>query len=104
LNHQEVTDILDLKETISQLFLSYGYIVLYLYFTIDTLGIILPSKSVLSFFGILIDKNILEFFPVLITAVSGSITGVSLSYLIGTKIGRPGLEKYGRYISLKPEK
>lgn len=95
---------MDIKEIFSQLFSSYGYIVLYLYFTIDTLGIIIPSKSVLSFLGILIEKNVLEFFPVLITAISGSLTGVSLGYVIGRRIGSPGLKKYGKYIRLQPEK
>jgi membrane protein DedA with SNARE-associated domain len=92
-----VTDILDIKELFSQLFSSYGYIVLYLYFTIDTLGIIIPSKSVLSFLGILIVNNVLEFLPVLITAISGSLTGVSLSYVIGKKIGSPGLKIWQIY-------
>lgn len=49
-------------------------------------------------------RGVLGFTPVVITAVSGSLTGVSISYFIGKNIGKPAAEKYGRYIRMTPEK
>lgn len=95
---------LDLKELASQLISNYGTIGLYLYFVVDTMGVFLPSKSILTLIGVLVDKGVFGFTPVVLTAVSGSLTGVSISYLIGKNIGKPAAEKYGRYIRVTPEK
>lgn len=83
---------------------SYGYAGLYLYFLFDTMGVFLPSKSILTLIGVLVGRGVLGFTPVVITAVSGSLTGVSISYFIGKNIGKPAAEKYGRYIRMTPEK
>lgn len=95
---------LDLKEFASQSISNYGFIGLYLYFVIDTMGVLLPSKSILTLIGVLVGKGVFGFTPVLLTAVSGSLTGVTISYYIGKNIGKPAAEKYGRYIRITPEK
>ncbi|OPX84056.1 DedA family protein [Pelotomaculum sp. PtaB.Bin117] len=96
--------VLDLKELAAQFISSHGYTGLYLYFVLDTLGVLLPSKSILTLIGFFVERGILSFVPVVITAVLGSLTGVSVSYFIGRKIGNPFFEKYGRFISVTPEK
>ena len=83
---------------------NYGYIGLYLYFVLDTLGIFLPSKSILTLIGVLVGKGVFNFAPVVAAAVSGSLTGVTVSYHIGKNIGRPAADKYGRLVRLTPEK
>jgi len=83
---------------------NYGTFGLYLYFTIDTLGVFLPSKSILTFIGVLVGRGVFGFTPVVLTAVSGSLTGVSISYFIGKNVGKPVAEKYGRVLRITPEK
>jgi membrane protein DedA with SNARE-associated domain len=87
-----------------QLVSNYGYASLYFYFLIDTLGILLPSKSILALIGVLIGEGILNYTPVVVTAVLGSLTGVTVSFSIGRNICKPAAEKYGQRIFITPER
>jgi len=87
-------------ELVQQLISDYGYIGLYLFFSGDTMGVFLPSKSVLTFVGVLINKGILSYTGVIIAVVLGSLTGVTISYFIGSKIGKPFACRYGKYVAL----
>lgn len=92
----------DLKDYTTQLISNYGTLGLYLYFVFDTMGVFLPSKSILTFIGVLVGRGVFGFTPVVLTAVLGSLTGVSISYLVGKNVGKPVAEKYGRMIGVTP--
>jgi membrane protein DedA with SNARE-associated domain len=87
-----------------QLVSNYGYIGLYIYFIIDALGVLLPSKSILAMIGYLIGKGVFSHVPVVATAVLGSLTGVTVSFTIGRNVLQPATEKYGRRLFITPEK
>jgi membrane protein DedA with SNARE-associated domain len=87
-----------------QLVSNYGYVGLYFYFLIDTLGILLPSKTILTMIGILIGEGFFNYTPVVVTAVLGSLTGVSISFSIGRNICKPAAKKYGRRFFITPER
>jgi membrane protein DedA with SNARE-associated domain len=87
-----------------QLVSNYGYAGLYFYFLVDTLGILLPSKSILALIGFMIGEGVFSHSPVVAAAVLGSLTGVTISFSIGRKICQPAAEKYGRRIFITPER
>jgi membrane protein DedA with SNARE-associated domain len=87
-----------------QLVSNYGYAGLYFYFLVDTLGILLPSKSILALIGFMIGEGVFSYAPVVAAAVLGSLTGVTVSFSIGRNIGHPAAEKYGRRIFITPER
>lgn len=91
---------LNFMELAQQLISDYGYLGLYLFFSGDTMGVFLPSKSILAFIGVLINKGFFNFPGVLVSTVLGSLTGVTISFFIGKKIGKPFAQKYGKYIAL----
>ncbi|MDD4169335.1 MAG: DedA family protein [Desulfotomaculaceae bacterium] len=95
---------MDLKELIVQFVSSHGYTGLYLFVVCDTLIVFLPSKAILSLMGFFVGRGLLSFLPVMIMAVLGSMTGVSLCYFVGRKVGAPFFKKYGRFICLTPER
>lgn len=69
-----------------QLVTNYGYLGLYIYFIIDTLGVLHPSKSILALIGYLIGKEVYIYTHVVAAAVLGSLTGVSVSFAVGSNI------------------
>ncbi len=87
-----------------QLVSNYGYGGLYFYFLVDTLGILLPSKSILALIGFLIGEGVFSHYPVIAAAVLGSLSGVTISFSIGRKICQPAAGKYGRLIFITPER
>lgn len=87
-----------------QLVTNYGYLGLYIYFIIDTLGVLLPSKSILALIGYLIGKGVFSYTHVVAVAVLGSLTGVSVSFAAGRNILQPAAEKYGRRFRITPDK
>lgn len=82
----------------------YKYAGIFLLFFIDTLGVFLPSKTLLTITGILVQKGFLSLLPVYICALGGSLSGFSVSYTIGRRLGNPFLDRYGRFIRLNPSK
>lgn len=79
---------------------AYKYAGLYALFVIDTLGVFMPSKTILTLCGILVQSGSLSFAPLFVSALAGSLTGFCISYTIGLKIGRPFLSRYGKFLKI----
>jgi membrane protein DedA with SNARE-associated domain len=94
---------LEPRELIFHLLQHYGYIGLYLLFIIDTLGVFLPSKTILIISGFLVSQGFIKHLPLFIAALAGSLTGFFTGYQVGTKVGKPFLDKYGKCIYLTPK-
>ncbi|MFC4768015.1 DedA family protein [Effusibacillus consociatus] len=82
----------------------YGYLGLFAAQVLGIVGIPLPDELLMTFAGFLVSKGELRFLITVLVAFVGSILGMSLSYFIGHQFGLPLLEKYGRKISITPEK
>jgi len=57
-----------------------------------------PSEIIMPFAGFLVSMGELEFWGVVVSGVIGNLVGSLIAYYIGAKIGRPFLEKYGKYL------
>ncbi|MFZ5597447.1 MAG: DedA family protein [Bacillota bacterium] len=95
---------LDIKEYILYIVSTYKYAGLYTLFVIDTMGVFLPSKTILTISGIMVEQSFLRPAPLFFSAFLGSLTGFSLGYTIGLKLGKPFILKYGRYVFITGEK
>ncbi|MFZ5644390.1 MAG: DedA family protein [Bacillota bacterium] len=93
---------MEIKDSIVHIITEYKYPGLYLLFIVDTLGVFLPTKTILTFTGILVQQGFLKFPPLFISAFTGSLTGFCISYTIGLKLGKPFVLKYGKYVKLTP--
>lgn len=91
---------MEINELIQQTISSYRYAGIYIIFVIDTLGVFMPSKSILTITGLLVQSGQLEFIPLFISAFTGSLTGFLISYTIGLKLGKPFILKYGKHIKI----
>jgi membrane protein DedA with SNARE-associated domain len=91
---------LELKDSIVYIISTYKYPGLYILFIIDTMGVFLPTKTILTFTGILVQQGFLSFPPLFASAFCGSLTGYCASYFIGLKLGLPFIIRYGRRLCI----
>lgn len=82
--------------------LKYGYVALYGLLALGVAGLPVPDEVLLFFFGSLVAQGHYHFPLALLVSFCGSITGMMLSYSIGRWMGKPLLERYGKWIRLTP--
>jgi membrane protein DedA with SNARE-associated domain len=96
---------------LNSLYGSVGYLGVMLAMTIESAMIPLPSELILPYAGFLVsDPTKLEpltgqpwnFWLVVIFATIGNTLGSLIAYAIGAWGGRPFLERYGRYLLIRP--
>jgi membrane protein DedA with SNARE-associated domain len=90
----------DLLIKISQ----YGYPGLFAALMFGIVGLPIPDETLLVFFGYLVSKGTMHILLTWLTAVAGSVSGITSSYLIGRYAGLAFVHRYGRYIHLTEER
>ncbi|GER85866.1 hypothetical protein KDW_00280 [Dictyobacter vulcani] len=95
----------NILQLIQNLLHNYGYAAILLFIMIESAGIPLPGETMLllaSFYAAVYHDLSLPI--VIICAIAGAIIGDNLGYLIGHTGGKAIIDRYGRYIFLKPER
>jgi membrane protein DedA with SNARE-associated domain len=82
----------------------YGYAGLFLLLVLGIVGLPVPDETLLVFSGYLISKGRLHPVWTFLTAFFGSVTGISVSYLIGRIFGYGFVQRYGKYVHLSPQR
>lgn len=59
------------------------------------IGLPIPDEVLLTYIGYLVFNDQLSYLASLVSAVTGAIGGISISYLLGIKLGLPFLRRYG---------
>lgn len=90
--------------TIILIVTKYGYLGIYILLMFGIIGIPIPDETLLAFAGYMVNKGYLHLIPTITTAFLGSITGITISYIIGRTAGLLILKKYGKYIHFTEEK
>jgi membrane protein DedA with SNARE-associated domain len=91
-------------EIVERLFVQYGYLVLLIGLPLEIIASpIPPGNSTLAYTGYLSYKHVLSLLPALAAAYFGSVLGITITYWIGNKLGMPLIEKYGKWLFLKPK-
>jgi membrane protein DedA with SNARE-associated domain len=92
---------------------SYGYVAIFVLTLLGSACVPIPSEVVLLFGGALASAGFattalhhpgaeLSLVPVMAVALAGSMVGSWLSYGVGYAGGRPLVERWGRYLLLRP--
>ena len=88
---------------VEQLFAQYGYLVLLIGLPLDAIALpIPPGNTTLTYSGYLSYKGVLGWIPAMGMAYAGSVLGMTITYWIGYKLGMPLIERYGKWLFLKP--
>lgn len=82
----------------------YGYVGIILALAGGIIGLPIPDELVLTFIGYSVSQGRMSYFMALGSSFIGSITGVTISYFIGKKLGLPFLNKFGPIMYITEER
>jgi membrane protein DedA with SNARE-associated domain len=82
----------------------YGYVGIFGSLMLGIIGLPVPDELLLIFSGYLISQGNLNYVLTVLVSMIGSFAGMTVSYLVGQKLGYPLLEKYGAKIHITKEK
>ncbi|KIL41349.1 alkaline phosphatase [Gordoniibacillus kamchatkensis] len=82
----------------------YGYIVLFLSLMLELIAFGIPTEVLMSYAGFLVYQGKLGWLPSILVSGLGSVTGITISYWIGFKLGTPFFHKYGHKLHMGPER
>ncbi|MCB2292788.1 VTT domain-containing protein [Clostridium algoriphilum] len=83
---------------------NYGYIILFSALVLELIAFPLPGELMMTYCGFLVYQSKMNWILSIFIATGGVILGITISYLVGTKLGAKFFEKYGPYIHLGPAK
>jgi membrane protein DedA with SNARE-associated domain len=75
-----------------------GYSGIVLLMAIESACIPLPSEIIMPFSGYLVSTGEMNLWAVAVAGAFGCVLGSLVAYWVGSKGGRPLIEKYGRYV------
>ncbi|MUG21383.1 phosphatase PAP2 family protein [Paenibacillus macerans] len=82
----------------------YGYGIIFLLLCLEMLALPLPGEMLMSYVGLSVYESKLNWLLSIVSAGSGVLAGVTLSYWIGYRLGRPFIVKYGKRVHLTEER
>lgn len=82
----------------------YGYIGIFASLMLGVIGLPVPDETLLTFSGYLVHEGYLQLFPTILIAFLGSISGITISYILGRTLGVRVIKKYGKYIHFTEER
>lgn len=82
----------------------YGYAAIYALLAVGIVGLPVPDESLLTLTGFLVFKGTLRPVPAGLSAVAGTLTGISISYAIGTIGGKTFVRRFGQKLRLSPDR
>jgi membrane protein DedA with SNARE-associated domain len=80
-----------------------GYSGVFIFMTMESMVLPVPSEAVMPFAGFLIAEKTFSFINVIIVSTLASITGSLISYYAGYFGGIPFVKKFGKYLLLDVE-
>lgn len=84
-----------MEQTILDLLSQYGYLGIFFFLVLGIVGLPLPDEIMMTFIGYLASEGQLNLYLTYISALSGSASGITLSYVLGRRLGYPFLKRYG---------
>lgn len=80
----------------------YGYLAIFCLLVLGIVGLPVPDETMLAFAGYLVYQRILLPVPTIAAALLGSLSGITISYVLGRTAGLGLLRKYGRFMHVTP--
>lgn len=94
-----------MKEVLIDFIGQYGYVALYLLLSAGIVGVPIPDETLMAFVGSLtVLGGPFEFGTALLVSYAGTMTGMIVSYVIGHRVGKPFLTRYGKWVKLTPSR
>lgn len=91
-------------ESVEQIIANYGYIAVFLLLTLGIVGLPVPDEVLMMLVGYFTNVGTLNYELAVLFSFGGALVGMTISYFIGYKAGRPFLDKYGKWVGLKEKR
>ena len=91
-----------LEHLITDYLADYGYLAVFVLMVLESACIPIPSEVTMGFGGFLVSRGDLDFFWVAMLGTIANVVGSWLAYWVGLWGGRPLLERWGKFIFLRP--
>lgn len=91
-------------ELLKEWIIQYGYAALYGLLALGIIGLPVPDEIMMTFVGYLVSIGWFSYPASLAVCFAGAMSGMMISYLLGKKVGKAFLWKYGRWIKLTPSR
>ncbi len=82
----------------------YGYISIFFFLALGIFGLPMPDEFLVTFAGHLASAGTFHFVFTIIFTISGVMVGTLFTYMIGRKIGKPLIQRFGNYLFLTPKR
>lgn len=92
------------NDTLAHMLLEYGSIVLFILLMLGIVALPIPEETLLVFAGALMAQGILHPPSTIIAASTGSLCGITVSYLLGLTGGHYLVHKYGKWVGITTER
>jgi membrane protein DedA with SNARE-associated domain len=91
-------------ESLNHLIEHYGYFGIIIALIGGIVGLPIPDEVLLTFVGYNVFQEKMSYLPSLLSAFVGAFGGITLSYLLGIKLGLPFLQKFGPKFHITEER
>ncbi len=81
----------------------WGYLGIFILMGLESTVLPVPSETVLIPAGYLAYQGKMSFILIVLASTLGSLAGATLNYFFALWVGRPFLERWGRYFFVRPE-
>jgi membrane protein DedA with SNARE-associated domain len=81
----------------------WGYLGIFILMGLESTVLPVPSEAVLIPAGYLAYQGKMSFILIVLASTFGSLAGATLNYFFALWVGRPFLERWGRYFFVRPE-
>jgi membrane protein DedA with SNARE-associated domain len=81
----------------------WGYTGIFILMALESTVLPVPSELVLIPAGYLAHQGQMNFWLIVLASTTGSLLGASVNYAFALWVGRPFLERWGRYFFVRPE-
>ncbi|MGZ4199272.1 MAG: DedA family protein [Thermoleophilia bacterium] len=80
----------------------WGLPAVFILMLLESACIPIPSEATMPFAGFAVSQGHLSLFGIVAAGVAGNLVGSWIAYAVGFYGGRPFVERYGRYVLLRP--
>jgi membrane protein DedA with SNARE-associated domain/membrane-associated phospholipid phosphatase len=95
---------MEIMEFLTELIERYGYLIVMFAIMLESAGIPMPGETALVIAAAFAGAGHLNIGLVIASSALGAIIGDSGGYWIGRRLGRPFVDKYGKWLHLTPER
>lgn len=95
---------MDILDTLTKLFISYGYWTVFVGVMLENAGLPIPGETILLAAGFFAAGGHFNLLLVMLVAATGAVIGDNIGFAIGHHYGRGFLVRYGKFVFLTPRR